>query len=52
MNIWGIIIGGATGFAIGGPIGALLGAAAGHYAEVKFKGPSNSFESKKSENLD
>ncbi len=47
MNIWGIIIGGATGFAIGGPIGALLGAAAGHYAEVKFKGPSNSFESKK-----
>ena len=47
MNIWGIIIGGATGFAIGGPIGALLGAAAGHYAEAKFKGPSNSIESKK-----
>ena len=47
MNIWGIIIGGATGFAIGGPIGALLGAAAGHYAEAKFKGPSDSFESKK-----
>ena len=47
MNIWGIIIGGATGFAISGPIGALLGAAAGHYAEAKFKGPSDSFESKK-----
>ena len=47
MSIWGIIIGGATGFAIGGPIGALLGAAAGHYAEAKFKGPSDSFESKK-----
>ena len=43
MNIWGIIIGGTTGFAIGG----LLGAAAGHYAEAKLKGPSNSFESKK-----
>ncbi len=47
MNIWGIIIGGATGFAIGGPIGALLGAAAGHYAEAKLKGPRNYFESKK-----
>ena len=29
MTIWGLIIGGATGFAFGGPIGALLGAAAG-----------------------
>ena len=47
MNIWGIIIGGATGFAIGGPIGALLGAAAGHYAESKLKGPNDSFQSKK-----
>ena len=30
MTIWGKIIGSATGFAFGGPIGALLGAAAGH----------------------
>ena len=47
MNIWGIIIGGATGFAIGGPIGALLGAAAGHYAEKKLKGPSDPLEARK-----
>ena len=31
MTIWGLIIGGVTGFAFGGPIGALLGAAAGHW---------------------
>ena len=30
MSIWGKIIGGATGFAFGGPLGALLGGAAGH----------------------
>ena len=30
MSIWGKILGGATGFAFGGPIGALLGGAAGH----------------------
>jgi DnaJ like chaperone protein len=30
MSYWGKILGGAAGFAIGGPIGALLGAAAGH----------------------
>lgn len=33
MSIWGKIIGGATGFAIGGPIGALLGLAAGHFLD-------------------
>lgn len=32
MTIWGLIIGGVTGFAFGGPIGALLGAAAGSLA--------------------
>ncbi|MGC6518366.1 MAG: TerB family tellurite resistance protein [Candidatus Puniceispirillaceae bacterium] len=37
MTIWGIIIGGAAGFAMGGPIGALLGAAAGHVAERGLK---------------
>lgn len=30
MAVWGKIIGGTTGFALGGPIGALLGAIAGH----------------------
>ena len=30
MSIWGKIIGGAAGFAMGGPIGALLGVAFGH----------------------
>ncbi len=30
MSIWGKILGGAAGFAIGGPIGALVGLAAGH----------------------
>ena len=36
MSIWGIIIGGAAGFALGGPIGGLLGAVAGHAVESKF----------------
>ena len=33
MSIWGIIIGGTAGFALGGPIGGLLGAMAGHVVE-------------------
>ena len=36
MSIWGKIIGSAAGFALGGPIGALLGGAAGHAVD-KFK---------------
>ena len=36
MSIWGIIIGGTAGLAIGGPIGGLLGAVAGHAVESKF----------------
>ena len=36
MTIWGKIIGSATGFAFGGPLGALLGGAAGHAID-KFK---------------
>ena len=39
MSIWGIIIGGAAGFALGGPIGGLLGAVAGHAVERRL-GPS------------
>ncbi|MCP5366939.1 MAG: TerB family tellurite resistance protein [Hyphomicrobiales bacterium] len=30
MSIWGKIIGGAAGYALGGPLGALLGVVAGH----------------------
>ncbi|MBL8706906.1 MAG: TerB family tellurite resistance protein [Rhodospirillales bacterium] len=30
MSYWGKIIGGATGYALGGPLGAILGVAAGH----------------------
>ena len=30
MTIWGKIVGGAAGFAFGGPLGALLGGVAGH----------------------
>jgi len=30
MSIWGKVIGGVTGFAMGGPLGGLMGVAAGH----------------------
>ncbi|MGY8990963.1 MAG: hypothetical protein ACKVHL_05185, partial [Rhodospirillales bacterium] len=30
MSVWGKIIGGVTGFAMGGPFGAFLGVIAGH----------------------
>ena len=33
MSYWGKIIGGVAGFAVGGPFGALMGAALGHAAE-------------------
>ena len=32
MSIWGKILGGAAGLAVGGPLGALIGAVAGHFA--------------------
>lgn len=34
MGIWGKILGGAAGFALGGPLGALVGTAAGHAIDV------------------
>lgn len=34
MSIWGKILGGAAGFAVGGPIGALLGGLAGHAVDA------------------
>ena len=33
MSIWGKILGGAAGLAIGGPIGAIIGVGAGHVAD-------------------
>ena len=33
MSYWGKIIGGVAGFAMGGPVGALFGAALGHAAD-------------------
>jgi len=38
MSIWGTILGGAAGFAIGGPIGALMGGAAVHFASKAARG--------------
>lgn len=40
MNYWGKFIGGMAGFAMGGPVGALFGAALGHAAD---EGKLNSF---------
>jgi DnaJ like chaperone protein len=34
MNIFGKLIGGATGFALGGPEGTLVGALAGHFVDM------------------
>lgn len=34
MSIWGKIVGGAAGFALGGPLGALIGGLAGHAVDT------------------
>ena len=41
MSIWGRVIGGAAGFAIGGPIGAILGVMAGGAFDRKSKSKSS-----------
>ena len=33
MSIWGKLVGGAAGFALGGPLGALIGAVGGHFVD-------------------
>ncbi len=38
MSIWGKLVGGFAGFALGGPLGALLGAVAGHLMVDKTRG--------------
>lgn len=42
MAIWGKIIGGAAGFALGGPLGAILGVGAGHLYDRAQSGPAPS----------
>lgn len=39
MSLWGKIIGGMAGFAMGGPFGAVMGAALGHAAEEGTRSP-------------
>ncbi len=42
MSIWGKVIGGVAGFAMGGPFGALMGAAAGHAVDrMRETGPQD-----------
>ncbi len=41
MSIWGRLIGGATGFALGGPIGAIIGVMAGSAFDRRSKSRSN-----------
>ncbi|MBT5570963.1 MAG: DnaJ domain-containing protein [Alphaproteobacteria bacterium] len=40
MSIWGKVLGGAAGFMIGGPLGALVGAGAGHLYDKARQGAS------------
>jgi DnaJ like chaperone protein len=43
MSVWGKILGGAAGFALGGPLGALIGTAAGHAVD-KMRAPGREDE--------
>jgi len=43
MSIWGKVIGGAAGFALGGPLGALIGAYAGHKMDQARSGAGATF---------
>ena len=50
MSIWGKVIGGAAGLALGGPLGALIGTVAGHAVDRMSEGgapPENEEEAKK-----
>ena len=38
MSVWGKVVGGLAGFALGGPLGALLGTAAGHAVDKMHRG--------------
>ena len=41
MSIWGRVIGGAAGFALGGPIGAIFGVLAGGAFDRRSKSKSS-----------
>ena len=41
MSIWGRVIGGAAGFALGGPIGAIIGVMAGGAFDRRSKSKSS-----------
>ena len=41
MSIWGKVFGAAAGFAIGGPLGALIGGIGGHVADVMQRAPKD-----------
>ena len=47
MTIWGKILGGAAGFALGGPLGAIIGTVAGHAVD-RIRQPLQSTDSTKS----
>jgi DnaJ like chaperone protein len=47
MSIWGKVLGGAAGFALGGPLGAIIGTAAGHAID-RMRQPGGSEEATKS----
>ncbi|HJO97636.1 MAG: TerB family tellurite resistance protein [Rhodospirillales bacterium] len=47
MSIWGKVIGGMAGFALGGPLGALLGAFAGHAVDRMRTGGTASAEDRR-----
>ena len=45
MSIWGKIIGGVAGFAVGGPLGAIAGTAFGHAVDRQRSQKTNGFKS-------
>ena len=47
MTIWGKVLGGAAGFAMGGPLGAIIGTAAGHAID-RMRQPKSGEEGTKS----
>ena len=47
MTIWGKVIGGTAGFALGGPLGALIGAVAGHAIDRMGAAPQPTSEAAK-----
>ena len=51
MSIWGKIIGGTAGFALGGPIGAILGVMAGNVFDKSKKIKFNKISNQQKQNI-